>query len=121
MTDKTEKAVGNVDKIIFSLIERPYGKHAFKAALLMRQGLMISGMLTNAETWINITEADITKLTMPDTILQRQLLSVSGNPSKVFICLELGLIPLRYVMMAKCLDLLHYILNENTKSAISKV
>ena len=24
-------------------------------------------------------------------------------------------------MMAKCLDLLHYILNENTKSAISKV
>ena len=63
--------MGNVDKIISSINEKLYGKHAFKAALLMRQGLMLSGMLTNAETWIYTTEADITKLTMPDTILQR--------------------------------------------------
>ena len=37
--DKTDKAVGNVTKIITSLTERPYGKHTFKAALLMIQGL----------------------------------------------------------------------------------
>ena len=52
-------------------------------------------MQRHAETWINVTEADITKLTMPDTMLQRQLLSVSGNPSKVFMCLEVGVIPVR--------------------------
>ena len=66
--DKTDKAVGNVDKTISSLNERPYGKHAFKAALLTTQGLMLSGMLTNADIWINITEADITKPKMPDTM-----------------------------------------------------
>ena len=95
--DKTEKAVGNVNRIITFLNERPYGKQTFKAALLMRQGLMLSGMLTNAETWINSNEDNITKLTMPDTMLHRQLLSVSGNPSKVFMCLELEVIPVRYI------------------------
>ena len=113
--------MGNVDKIISSLNERPYGKYVFKAAILMTRGLMLNGMLKNAETWINITEADITKLTMPDKMLQRQLLSVSGNPSRVFMCLELGVVPVRYGILAKRLNLLHYIINENTRSTINQV
>ena len=99
--DKINKAVGSVNKIISAINERPYGRHTFKAALLMRQGLMLSSMLTNAETWINISETDITKLTMPDTMLHRQILSSTGNPSKVFMSLELGVVPVRYALMAK--------------------
>ena len=56
---------------------------------------------------------------MPDTMLQR--LSVSGNHSRIFMCLELGVVPVRYVIMAKRLNLLHYILNESTVSTMSKV
>ena len=83
--DKVNKAVGSVNRIICAISERPYGQHTFKAALLMRQGLMLSGMLTNSETWINILESDIPKLTMPDTMLQRLILASPGNPSKVFM------------------------------------
>ena len=119
--DKTDKAVGSVNKIMSALSERPYGKHSYRAALLMRQGLMLGGMLTNAETWINVTEADLTKLTMPDTMLQRQLLSVSGNPSKMFMCLELGVIPVKYVIIEKRLNMLHHILNESTSSTMRQV
>ena len=119
--DKVNKAVGNVNRIICAISERPYGHHTFKAALLMRQGLMLSGMLTNAETWINVLESDITKLTMPDTMLQRMLLSSSGNPSKVFMNLELGVIPVKYVLMAKRLNMWHYILNEDISSTIHQV
>ena len=82
---------------------------------------MLSSMLNNSETWINILESDITKLTMPDTLLQRQILSTSGNHSKVFMSLELGVVPVRNVIMAKRLNLLHYILNENTSSTIFQV
>ena len=73
--------------------ERLYGKHSIKAALLMRQALLIGGLLSNAETWINLTEMNISKLTLLDTALQRALLSSSGNPSRVSMCLELGVIP----------------------------
>ena len=57
--------------------------------------MLLGGMLTNAEAWIHITEHEIAKLTMQDTMLHIKLLSVSGNPSKVFMCLELGVIPVR--------------------------
>ena len=87
----------------------------------MRQGLLLGGMLTNAEAWININEADITKLTTPDTLLQRCLLSVSGNSSKVFMCLELGVILVKYVIMAKRTNMLYYILNENIGSTMGQV
>ena len=82
---------------------------------------MLRGILTNAETWINVTEADLTKLTMPDTMLQRQILSVSGNPSKVFMCLELGVIPVKYVIMEKRLSMLNHILNESTSSRMRQL
>ena len=87
----------------------------------MRQCLMLSGMLKNAETWINILESDMTKLTMPDTMLQRMLLSSSGNPSKVFMNLELGVIPVKYVLMAKRLNMWQYILNEDISLTIHQV
>ena len=118
---KVDKCVGSVEKIITALNERPYGHHTYKAALLMRQGLMLGGMLSNSETWINITEADIAKLTMPDTLLQRRLLSVSGNPNKVVMSLEFGIIPVKFVLMAKTINMLHHILNESIDSTMRQV
>ena len=119
--DKTDKAVGNVSKIKNALCERPYGRHSFKAALLMRQAMLLGGLLTNAESWNHLTEANITKLTMPDTMLQRFLLSTTGNPSKVFMCLELGVIPVKYVIITKRINFLHYILKENMTSTLRQV
>ena len=67
----------------------------------MREGLLLGGMLANSESWINMTTKNIDELEKPDSILQRKVLSTSGNPSKSFMMLELGLIPIRYVLMQK--------------------
>ena len=45
--DRFNKAAGSVNKIISAINERLYGRHIFKAALLLRQGLMLSSMLNN--------------------------------------------------------------------------
>ena len=84
----------------------------------MRQAVILGGLLSNAETWTHLTDVNIAKLQMPDTMLQRALLSTSGNPSKVFMCLELKVIPVRYVIMAKRLNFLHYILSEGISSIL---
>ena len=81
------------DNIVSTLTERPYGKHNFKAYKILRQGLLLGGMLTNIENWINISKKDIENLEKPDTILMRKVLSASGSTSKSFMMLELGLIP----------------------------
>ena len=121
IVDRTNKATGTVNKIMTTLQTRPYGKHTYKAAKLMREAMLLGGMLNNAESWININQKDIKALEKPDIMLQRKLLSESGNPSICFMNLELGILPVRFVLMKKRLTFLHYILNESMESMISKV
>ena len=89
--------------------------------MIMREAMLIGSMLTNSESWINLTQQDLDKLQKPDTNLLRKLLSESGNPSKVFMFLELGVLPVRYVIMMKRLTFLRYILGESTSSMIGQV
>ena len=119
--EKTNKAVGNVNKITSSLHERPYGKHTFRAAVLMRQSMLIGSLLNNAESWINVTESDVNQLEKPDIMLLKNVLSKSGNPSKCFMFLELGVLPVKYVIMSKRLKYLRYILNESITTTLRKV
>ena len=119
--EKTDRGVGIVNKILSSIYERPYGEHTYKAAIIMREAMLIGSMLTNSESWINLTQQDLDKLQKPDTILQRKLLSEAGNSSKVFMLLELGILPVRYVIIMKRLNFLRYILGESTTSMIGQV
>ena len=104
-----------------TLRERHYGRHYFKAFRLMREGLLLGGLLNNVESWININQKDLEALEKPDVISMRKVLSSSGNPCKTFMMLELGILPVKFVIMKKRLQFLHYILNENTTSMIRQV
>ena len=88
---------------------------AFK---LLREGLLLAGLLSNSESWINPTKLDIEQLEKPDTILQRKCLATSGNPSMAFIMLELGIIPIKYMTSKKCLLFFQYILKEEKESMV---
>ena len=56
---------------------------------------------SNSESWINITKLDLDILEKSDAMLHQNILSDHGNLSKVFMLLELGTIPVRFVMMEK--------------------
>ena len=49
------------------------------------------------------------------------MLSDTGNPYKVFMMLELGVIPVKFVLMKKRMVFLQYILKESTSSMIKQV
>ena len=93
-----------------TLQERRFGKYTFRTYRLLRDGLLLGGLLKNSESWIHITEKDIEHLERPDTILQRDIFSETGNPSNVFMILELGVITVRFVLMQKRMMFLYYIL-----------
>ena len=80
--DRTNKATGNVNKIDTTLKERQFGKHTFKATKLMRESILIGGILTNAESWITLTNKDLEDLEIPDMMLTRKVLRTKANPSK---------------------------------------
>ena len=54
--DKTNKAYGNIKKIEDTIRERPFGKHRYKAAMLMRNSMLVGSLLNNSETMVNITK-----------------------------------------------------------------
>ena len=83
--------------------------------------MLIGSMLTNSESWINLTQQDLDKLLKRDTLLQKKLLSESGNPSKCFMLLELGVLTVKYVIMTKRLTFLRYILGESISSMVGQV
>ena len=87
----------------------------------MRQSMMIGSLLNNAETWINVTKDDLNQLTKPDTMLIRDTLSSYGNSSKCFMYLELGIIPVRYVIMSKRKKYLKTILSESMDTMLRNV
>ena len=87
----------------------------------MRESLLLGGLLTNIEGWINVTKQDLDDLEKPDTILLRKLFPSSGNASRAFMQLELGVIPVKFVVMQKRMNFLHYILNEDINSMIRQV
>ena len=69
------------NKVLQSTGERPFGRHSFKAAKLMSEGLLINSLLTNSESWVNLLEKDVDNLGKCDTMLLRKILSENGNPS----------------------------------------
>ena len=72
-----------------------------KAAALMRESLLLGLMLSNAECWINQTKTDLEKLEIPDKSSERHVLGAHGNPSKAFMHLKLGFLPVKVVIINK--------------------
>ena len=68
-----------------------------------------------------MTKKDLDDLEKPDTMVHRGILSKEGNPSKVFMLLELKRIPVRFVIMKSRQNLLRYTLNESIESMILQV
>ena len=68
----------------------------------------------NTSLNVHLTKNYLDNLEKPDTMVQRSILTEYGNPSKVFMCLELGVIPVRFVVIEKRLKFLKYILDETS-------
>ena len=119
--DRTNRAYGSANKIKDSINERPFGKHIFKAALLMRNSMLMGSLMNNVETLVNVTKKDEKQLEKPDLVLQENLLPTKGKVSKAFRYLELGIIPVRYIIMQKRLLFLKYLLGQNTETMLKQV
>ena len=60
--DRTNKALGNINKIVSTLTERPYGKYFCRAYKILREGFLLGGLLKNAESWVNLTLKNVEEL-----------------------------------------------------------
>ena len=68
------KGLGNVTRIMNILDKVTLGSHYFKTAMLLRESILISALLTNAESWHGLNKTHVNQLESIDKLLLRKIL-----------------------------------------------
>ena len=115
---RSNRGTGVVNQIMSMLEDICFGKYYFQVAMVFRNSLLISSLLTNAESWYNLTAAEIDELEKVDENLLRRVLEAPAATPKEMLYLELGVSPIRNIIKSRRINFLQYILKENEESLI---
>ena len=63
--------------------------------------LLISSLLSNSESWYNLSVKDVTRLEAVDEALLRKIFSAHSKTPKELLYLESGNIPVRFILMTR--------------------
>ena len=103
------------------LKEVPLGKFSIKAGLILRNAMLVNGILTNSEAWYGVNDKDLEKLEQVDEYLLRKLLNAHSKTAKETLYLETGTKPLRFIIKQRRLMYLHHILTREENELIKRV
>ena len=79
----------------------------------LRQAMLINGMIFNSEAWHCLTETHIKHLQLIDNQLLRSIFNAQSKISIAFLYLELGILPIKFIIASRRLNFLHEILTRN--------
>ena len=87
---RVSKGMGILSKIKSILESVSFGSHYFKIALLLRESLLLNGILTNSESWYGLSKSEISQLEKVNLEFFRSLFNVPGTVPTAGIYLETG-------------------------------
>jgi len=97
-----------------------YGKYYFQAAILLRESLFLNSILLNSEVWMNLKEKDLKELSVVDNALLRLIWNCASYVSVPMMFLELGILPLTFIVMKRRVMFLHYLLQQKEETLLFK-
>ena len=118
--NRVAKGLGKVAQIMSILGKISLGKHYFKIALVLRESLFLSSILTNAEVWYRVTQSDLEELESLDRSLLKRILSCPNSTPTSALYLETGCIRISTIIRARRVNYLHYLLKLPKKDMLSK-
>ena len=69
---RVSKGLGIVNQIITLLEAVSFGPQYFEIAILMRESMLVNGILTNSKTWYNLLKAEVKELEEVDKLFLRK-------------------------------------------------
>ena len=118
---RRSKGMGVISEILSILDGMCLGAHYFVSALMLRQSMLVTVLLSNSETWLRLTQKDLGKLEGIDRLFIRRIFQVPNSTPIPFLYLETGCIPIRYIMKMKRIMYLHHILTRKDEALIKRV
>lgn len=110
INERKSKGLGIVAQIMTLLNTMCIGgQYYFKAAMLLRESLLVNGILFNSEIWYDISEHEMRELEEVDECFLRRILNAHLKTPIEALYLELGSTPLRYIIKSRRINYLHYL------------
>ena len=126
--DRVQRGLGAVTNICQTLKDLCLGPYHYEAAVILRDSLLLSTLLSNSEAWVNLSNNNIKDLESVDEHFLRNIFREAHSKTSLLaktplelLYLETGCIPIRFILKSRRLNFLHYILNDKEDSLLSNV
>ena len=117
--NRVSKGLGIVNQILTVLEAANFGHHYFEIAILMRESMLVNGILTNSEICYNLLKAEVKELEEVDKLFLRKILNVPESTPGESYFLELGIIPFNVIIKARRINYLYYLLSRDETEMMS--
>ena len=97
------------------------GKWYYEAAMIFRNSLLLSTLLTNAESWYSWTAKDLSDLEKIDETLLRKIVEAPAKSPIEALYLELGATPIKFLLMMRRIMYLNHMLKQDEESMLYRV
>ena len=118
INERISKGLGIISQICNLLENISFGPHYFEIGVLLRNSMLINGILTNAEIWYNLNTNEINEFEKLDKLFFCKLLEVPKSTPKEAFFLELGVLPINVIIKARRVMYLHNILKQDKRSML---
>ena len=115
------KGFGRVKTILAMLKESPLGWTRIKSGLILRQAMLINGIMFNSESWHGVTQEDVHHLQQVDESLLRGLVFGHAAIPIPALYLSMGAVPLKYIWASRRILDLQTILKRNCQELTKKM
>ena len=116
-----QRAEGIITQISSILSSIHLGSFHFDIAMVLRDSQFVNSVMTNSEIWHNVKLHHIQSLEKYDLSLLRKILNAHSKTATEAFFLELGKLPLRFVLSKRRLMYLWHIVHRDTDEIIWKI
>ena len=118
--ERISRASGAAKEVKQMLDDLCLGEFFYQGANILRSSLFLSSMISNSESWVNLSAKNISDLEALDEKLLRDILSAHAKTPKELLYLETGSLPVSYIIKSRRINFLHWILNEPESSLVRR-
>ena len=118
---KVNQGIGAVSEIFSTLSQVSLGHFYYEIALMFRDANLVSKLVSSSEVWYDVKKHEYKKLENIDEMFFRRMLEVPISVPKEGIYIEMGKMPVKYVIRIRRLMYWWHLVNLNSKEVLQKV
>ena len=121
LEERVNKGNGCVVNIFSIVQDITFGCHTIETTLLLYNSLFLATLLYNSQSWSHLNKTEIKKLKVCQMGFLKRILKAPKSAPNALVLLEIGVLPIEYVIYSKKLMFLQHILQLDTSDPVRKV